>query len=346
MKEIICLSNFKDFKCKCSNCRNTCCKLWNISLSAEEYFRIQNLKCEPELKSKIENAFSVLEDATLERYAIINLKYNGLCPLIDNNHMCSLQKECGEMILPQVCVNYPRSLRRLHNYEGVLTNSCECVVENLIEGNKLQIEKNNISDKFITNVNHGLVSPNYEEIRSKCINLLQDRTYKIEDRLMNILYFLETIEQEECKYPFKFFNEEFLNYLKEIILVLGKRSTYLFKYNEVALKIFETNNIDEILNKDTEYLLKHKEYNLAMENILINHIFYENFPFVYGIGSFYEAFNSLATVYGLTTFLVIANDPKDKDSFVDLIAYLFRLIEHSNFYNNCKVIASKYLKKK
>ena len=79
MNEIIAMNNYTQFHCKCGDCRNTCCKLWHITLSEDEYFKTESLDCSDSLKEIINRSLSLIPShlASQNKYAEINLKYDG-----------------------------------------------------------------------------------------------------------------------------------------------------------------------------------------------------------------------------------------------------------------------------
>ena len=41
MEKYLIPNYFKKFKCKCGDCRNTCCVGWTVTMSVNEYFKIK-----------------------------------------------------------------------------------------------------------------------------------------------------------------------------------------------------------------------------------------------------------------------------------------------------------------
>ena len=99
-----------------------------------------NLK--KELRRKADSAFYIADNPTNERYALINEKYDGYCPFIDEDGYCSLQRACGEEVLPIVCRMYPRSVKLGEENEISCSLSCEKTVELIISNTeKLKFEE-------------------------------------------------------------------------------------------------------------------------------------------------------------------------------------------------------------
>lgn len=79
------------------------------------------------------------------------------------------------------------------------------------------------------------------------------------------------------------------------------------------------------------------------EHVLVNHMFYEGFPYSEKHKNPTASFTALAAVYAFTRYCAIgccALEPTE-ERLVDLFAALFRLIEHSGFDKNaCMIIKS------
>ena len=77
-----------------------------------------------------------------------------------------------------------------------------------------------------------------------------------------------------------------------------------------------------------------------MENLLINHMVYMNFPRADARMSYDEALKGLCGTWGLLRMVCIAHTAAqpDAEAFVDAASAVFRLVEHSSFYYNSHVL--------
>ena len=129
---------FADFHCKGGACRSSCCSGWDIAVDRNDYFRLIGLNCSEDLHRKLECAFRTPEYPTPERFRLISPNWLGRCPLQREDGLCALQCECGEAALPEICRVYPRSFKREgSNLQACCSNSCEAVVERLMEEERL-----------------------------------------------------------------------------------------------------------------------------------------------------------------------------------------------------------------
>lgn len=100
-------SYYKNFKCKGFDCRNSCCKGWDVSISMKEYYNLQSMNCSKKLRKHIDRALVIVKNPTKERYAVVTKTVDNDCVLHMPNGYCMLQFECGENILPAICHYYP-----------------------------------------------------------------------------------------------------------------------------------------------------------------------------------------------------------------------------------------------
>lgn len=103
---------FNDFKCIGGECKFTCCSVWNIGWSKEEIEKIRNSPdCSDELRTLVENSF---EDSSAgNNDCIVKLNSDRLCPFLDKDGLCRIQKELGEEYLSKTCRIYPRAHRMM-----------------------------------------------------------------------------------------------------------------------------------------------------------------------------------------------------------------------------------------
>ena len=81
IQQILVPEYFPKFQCKCGACRSCCCKGWGVCVSRDDYFRLVGMNCTASLRKRLDRAFSVLADATPERYAGLNHDWRGRCYL-------------------------------------------------------------------------------------------------------------------------------------------------------------------------------------------------------------------------------------------------------------------------
>lgn len=315
---------YPKFRCKCGECRHCCCSGWGITVSFSEYCRLLGLDCSEKLRRKLDCAFFILRDADEERYAKLKPNYLGACPLQDENGLCALQCECGEEVLPSVCRTYPRNLLYPEYGEGACALSCEKVVEMLFE------ETGGV--KFVS---YGTADDRELELQKKSVEILQNRAVSLSERLINLGQFLSDDRRE----PAQSSPEEVFRTVTELVFLLESYSRSFSEYSIIAeedLGIVNGVYDDEKVRSryqtaNEKFRLRYPLSEIYFENILINHIIFERFPYS-ATETPFEKYAELCGVYAVMRFVAVAyteNKP-EKTALADCISGMFRCFEHSD----------------
>lgn len=99
---------YHDFRCMGGSCPSTCCAVWNIGWKPEEIERLKQADCSPELRSLIDSSFIEDRDGHGKMKISLAAEENMMCPFLDENLLCRIQKELGEEYLSHTCRVYPR----------------------------------------------------------------------------------------------------------------------------------------------------------------------------------------------------------------------------------------------
>ena len=132
-KEFIVPTYYKDFVCKCGDCRTPCCGGWSVTVSMREYFELLSLECSDELRHKINCALTVINGGNENAYARLTPSWLGTCHLQREDGLCAVHAECGEWSLPNICRVYPRCARSGEILRLCCSSSCEKTVELFME---------------------------------------------------------------------------------------------------------------------------------------------------------------------------------------------------------------------
>lgn len=191
------------FKCIGSACEDTCCAGWNVAVDKKTFKRYKNetkgpllakfknlVKRDPQSKSDLDYGSMVLSD--------------GRCPFLSENLWCEIHSQYGEEHLAIVCDNYPRMYTKVGaDFYRALNTSCPeanrvaLVSEEPMSFEWVELEltpQRLIYGMFID----GGVNPlhaSFETILYYSIDLLQDRQYTIEDRMVIYGMFTEALDQ-------------------------------------------------------------------------------------------------------------------------------------------------------
>lgn len=305
-------SYYKDFQCKGKDCRNCCCQGWKITLTQKEYFQLLDVDCSSLLKEKILAYVGILPHPNELEYARINFNYNGECPLRLENGYCGLQVECGEEKIPSVCRYYPRAPHLYPKKECSISNSCEWVIESLLQ-HEITFEEKELSFAFEEKEEDNHVEE--EEKRKECLSILK-KEESLEECLKEIILSL--------KEDVSLIDEE-----KHASILLELKKTFA---HSASLMFLLENCVDM---KNTVSI----EEEAWMKKILINHLFYLRFPYLRkiqnpGICLYYAVL--------LWKWILSCNQKAHtKEEFIDLSASFFRVGEHSNLYEVIDFLVKK-----
>ena len=335
------------FHCKGGACRNSCCIGWGISVDMKEYFRLIGLDCSPHLHARLECAFRRPDTPSPERYALISPDWRGDCPMHGEDGLCMLHRECGEGALPAICRMYPRSVREENGLiKCVCSASCEAVTELLIdEDAPLAFRAGQTHDAPSLRIASDRRLP---ELADACMALLQDGTRPLSARIASIGSLLTVFEEsglcdvaaalsavQIAAWP----AERALPAAVRLLKRLAQSSPSLKRFGAAMLERYDPDdpNLCALYRRDAEaFDSAFPDWPRWFENLLANHIFYEDFPFTDKRLTPTGEYTGLVGVYAAMRIMSVgctAARP-ERDALVDALAGLFRCIEHAAFYLN------------
>lgn len=198
----------KNFKCIGSACEDSCCIGWRVDIDHETYRKYQNIRDEeltPLLNKYVtRNRTSNSGDAN---YAKVKLLEDSKCPFLNEEMLCRIQLKRGEEYLSDVCTTYPRNVNIINGVvERSATMSCPEVARVALlnfEGIEFDEEEEATSSKNIVKANintHDLKLNNKVqrylwEIRIFTITALQNRDYKLSERLIILGLFFQKLQE-------------------------------------------------------------------------------------------------------------------------------------------------------
>ena len=336
------------FRCKIGLCRTSCCEGWPVTFSMEDYFKLLSTDCSPELKRRLDSALHLTEHPTQEEYGMILPRYDGQCAMRLPDGRCGLQVEAGEEALTAVCRQYPRSIRP---GESCCSNSCEAVIELL--DREAPIRFQTVSQEKaappMRRMHFFETGGREREIRLWLISIVQDRTLPLGRRLSRlgaaVCRMDEALTARDPEtvdallsgavpveaLPLAGSRPEALNIARQLLERLDDLSDSIRDYGQMSLRRFDREggiSEAEVIRR----LAKASPHWAAwFENIIVNHMFFSQFPFQDRPVSLKDETIALYAVYGLMRFLAIGAGDGSRDRLTDIIAALFRLVDHTAF---------------
>ncbi|MBO5273627.1 MAG: flagellin lysine-N-methylase [Clostridia bacterium] len=122
---------------------------------------------------------------------------------------------------------------------------------------------------------------------------------------------------------------------EEIVTLLDSRSESIRDYGERALRNLGKAE-DAVANYHrlkAKFESDYPNWAIFFEHLLVNHMFFVQFPFQDRPYNLKEEFAALCTIYALLRFLCVglAEEIGEESALVDLLAAAFRLIDHTDF---------------
>lgn len=322
---------YKDFKCKCSACRHSCCHGWQIPITRKEYEQLISLECNEEMRHRLDVSFITPDYIDENRYRILSFNYSGDCHL-QKDGLCLIHKEKGETSLPRVCRLYPRSLKKINDKNtAVCSSSCEAVVEMLLKDSYMQLKYEELNE--------------HSEIEYKVDNEVIEELNKCEEITRNaksLALGIQEICLRENETEFiKDYNQD-INPLNEGLYILNRLVNDDF-LKEILdeINIRYENNYFQYEKDKIDFENRYPKWNIYFTNVINNSLLFENFPFVDQRFDKTLAYKGLCASYGLLRIITIGYTAthQNRDDLIDCVAALFHLIDHTSFYYNVNVLA-------
>lgn len=314
---------FEKFRCVGGDCEETCCGGWKIDIDRKTYKMY--MKCKDVKMRKIleNNVIRNRKSKSDHNYASFKLT-NGKCIFLNEDNLCDIYIKLGEKSMCYTCKIYPRKYNYVNEVtQQGLTLSCieaaklvlmnkETMEFDLIETNQKQtlfskIIKSNTGNNFLEN--------NFEEIREFSIDIVQNRNFSIEERLIIIGLFCKDLNNilennisvsnlidKYNDYISKGYYENLLEKINiektidaqlSLLVLLSKNivfnkvivhKKYFYNLSEMIKGLKLNDNIDDckanfvkVYDKEYKNFICDKEY--IYENYLVNYMFNELFPY-------------------------------------------------------------------
>lgn len=181
---------YDDFHCLAANCRHSCCVGWHISFNKKDYLSLKRQSGSEDLNVRMEHGLRRIREGPLSVHFGEFAMADGRCPLLREDCLCALQIEKGHEALPFVCRSFPRAeIPRPSGYlERSLSPACEGVLALLWDLNDgMEFRSDPLPRKERGTISFDLdnsLAGHFQEIRSQCIDILQDRRYTLSQRIL------------------------------------------------------------------------------------------------------------------------------------------------------------------
>jgi len=343
-----------NFKCTGPGCEDNCCIGWRIEVDEETYKKYRRLR-RPELAPLLEKAVTRnRSNPGPRRYAKIRLKPDGWCPFLTDERLCQLQLVLGEEYLCNTCYVYPRNFNEVNGViEKSATLSCpeaaklalldprvmefDEVEEQLGRPQVIKSRLNTLDLKW-----SGRPQRYFWELRVFAVDLLQNRAYSLEDRLIllgmfcrKLAEYAESGRAREIPDLINTYNRLLdggalreslagipaqstiqMKLLKELadqrfpLVVKNTRYLECFAQCLHGLQYTQEAGVEEIGER---YAAAYADYyrpfmeshGYILEHYLVNHVFKNLFPFDFDRNTVFDSYIMLVVHYALIKLILI-----------------------------------------
>ena len=348
------------FSCKMGACRRPCCEGWPISVSMKDYFHLMGVECSPELRRRLDGGLHLSLHPTPDAYAQILPGYDGVCPLHMEDGRCALHAECGSDALAAVCRLYPRGVRNGEDRECSCANSCEAVIELLLHHTEplsfITITNDYGLPDMPPRKHHFNTEGREQAIRLWLIGQLQRREYPLPQRMLLFGQALHAMEEALAsrndaqvnallsgaivipapKLPVPSHENltQGLDAVEKMLDTLDRSSNSIREYGEEALRYFSGSTPYALYEAaSARFAAIVPQWEAWFEHLLVNHMYFVQFPFQDRPVPLRDEYLSLVAVYALLRCLLVGclAQKCDVTRAVDVAAAAFRLVDHTSF---------------
>lgn len=370
---------YDDFHCLAGDCHANCCKGWHIPFDRRDYMKLKRQKGSPELNARMEHGLRRLRSDALNehRYGEFRMNEDGRCPFQSESGLCLLQMEKGAEILPEVCQAFPRVQEPSASgyLERALSPACEAVLALLWD---LPEGVDFLSDPLekpmtgkISSALQGSLVPAFQDIRSQCIDFLQDRRLPLPQRIMlmglalknltdgerDVARWLERAERlsEQAArdgIPLASDNQQALPlYLSNCIRILHKLISAPDDLRNVRGELLNTLDfevesagasrgtisIEPYLEARARYEENFRDREYFMENLMVSLFFQMKLPATDTMERLWRSYTAFCNLYGFYRFLAVMSCRKgaagDRDELFRMIVFGSRGMIHNMQFN-------------
>lgn len=360
---------YKDFKCLGTECSDTCCAGFTVPIDKDTYSNYEKSE-NAEFKPLFQKHLEKTNDPIFNNYGVIKMKKDCSCPFLDENKLCKIHSLLGENSLSTTCFTFPRKPNFVFgNTEKTLDLACPeaarltLINEDGISFEEVLKEPGERENLIISAVNEQQIDQEtFWDIRFFVIGLLQNRQYSLDDRLIILGFFIDSIKinLNNAAKIIQALNvlitngsiKENLNQiqpdLKSRLLILNSLFEGLSRgTNNTFLDYVEKFKKGLELDKGSERLLSNFEISeqnfnrteqsrsYILENYVVSYVFDTLFPFSNQPLS--HSYSKLIIHYSLVKMILIGTLGNNEflifDDYVNVIYSYTKTVAHNTFLN-------------
>ena len=289
------------FKCLGSECIDTCCQGWMISIDKKTHNKYQGIEIDG--VNKINKFLKIWDKPTERHYSAIKMDKSGYCPFLGKDKLCGLQKKYGESYLSETCNRFPRrEIDFASNKFTTLKLACPEAARLCLS---FKDSMNIVEDKHYNRKSIDVVPIKYKNNINKAGELILNKFYRLlknEDiNYINSLIILQKLLDEQMNISLN------LDKFEDIY------NFYYQEFHKIEITTFDNSYIKLSLLKDLLSFVDCKK-NLLEKNNFKNQKFFDLIRFSYEelIGRFSNFDNAVENFNFLNNEYVLKFDNKNK----------------------------------
>ncbi len=183
-------SYYKDFICIADKCPDTCCDGWSIVIDSQSLARYK--QTDGNFGKKLQSVITVDEDGDT-----VFRNVSGRCPFLLENGLCEMYISLGKDSLCKTCELFPRHITYFGaRKETGLSLSCPEAARLIMQSeNPITFEESEEDGQIEPNSIDPAVYFTLLKARKTAINILQNRKYPFEQRVIAFLRFSQKLQQ-------------------------------------------------------------------------------------------------------------------------------------------------------
>lgn len=369
---------YKEFRCLMGACQDTCCAGWDIEFSKKDYLAVKRGVADtkdPSLQELCRKSMARLREREHDKlYAEFPMNEADRCGFLQEDGLCALQLSCGEKILPLVCRTFPRlESQTLAAKELSLSPACEGVLAllwDLPEGIDFLEEP---LEKKDWNMYEAAtpVAARFGDIRSFCIDILQERSLKLSQRLLFLGFMLQRLRDAdwEAEGTVDTWLEQGEKLLRDSAVAVeldklpGNRNMFLANNHQLMTKVMvskitgralaqelwssilgqvpqEDGSVQfsyredryQELEEQLEELLGHSEY--FFENLMVSTAFHIELPTLSDSETMWKSYVNFCNLYSIFRFSAVCGCEKEvsRERLFHVLVMVSRSLLHNSIY--------------
>ena len=232
------LDYYNKFECIGSDCEDTCCSGWMISIDKKTYRKYKNIS---DLSFRKEVLTNIGRDRKNGGDYKVKLRDDTSCPFLNESKLCDIYQRCGESHLSDTCTVFPRNPRNFFNqYESTLSLACPEVTRLAILPESpiqlIEVDESTVHSKRVLSLELPKLDLNisadcqqtYEAVRTVSLHIVQMRQISLDERLFLLGFFLNKLSDAEQAHNYMLMNQ----IIVEFIDSLDDSSEVLTQYRE------------------------------------------------------------------------------------------------------------------